>query len=67
MGIASLDMRISDVKFLVRCLPKCWPRERLKPVAEYAPDLFLVVSAEMLALWPFRVILRDYTLVTLGP
>jgi hypothetical protein len=29
--------------------------------------LFLVVSAEMLTLLPFPVILREYTLVTLGP
>jgi hypothetical protein len=29
--------------------------------------LFLVVSAEMLALLPFPMGLRDYTLVTLDP
>jgi hypothetical protein len=29
--------------------------------------LFLVISAEMLALLPFPVGLRDYTLVTLSP
>jgi hypothetical protein len=52
---------------LVCYLPKCWPRERLKPVEEYPPELFLVVSNEMLALLPFPAVLRDYTLVTLGP
>jgi hypothetical protein len=46
---------------------KCWPRERLKPVEEFPPGLFLVVFAEMLALLPFPVSLRDCALVTLGP
>jgi hypothetical protein len=38
-------------------------------VRREAPVLgrFLVVSAEMLALPPFPVVLRDYTLVTLDP
>jgi hypothetical protein len=48
-------------------LPKCWPPERLKPVEEFPPGLFLVVSHEMLALLLFPVALRDYTLVTLDP
>src|SRR5258707_1020905 len=30
------------------CSPTCWPGERLKPVEEEPPGLFLVVSAEML-------------------
>ena len=34
---------------------------------EIPSRLFLVVSAEMLALLPFPVVLRDYTLVTLDP
>jgi hypothetical protein len=52
---------------LVCYLPKCWTRERLKPVEESPPGLFLVVSPERLTLLPFPVALRDYTLVTLGP
>jgi hypothetical protein len=48
-------------------LPKCWPHERLKPVEEYPPGLFLVVFDEMLVLLPFPVVLRDYTLVATGP
>jgi hypothetical protein len=48
-------------------LPKCWPPERLKPVKEFPPVLFLVVSHEMVALLQFLVVLRDCTLATLGP
>jgi hypothetical protein len=51
----------------VCCLPKGWPRERLKPGEEYPPGHFLVVSAEMLALLLFPVALRDCALVTLDP
>jgi hypothetical protein len=49
------------------CLPKCWLCERLEPVEKIPPGLFLVVSAEMLVLLPFPVVLQDYTLVTLDP
>ena len=42
--------------------------KRSVPRGEQFPQgLFLVVSAEMLALLPFAVILRDYSLVALGP
>lgn len=39
----------------------------LKLVEEYSLGLFVVVSPELLALLPFPVVLRDYTLVTLDP
>jgi hypothetical protein len=39
----------------------------MKPGEESPPGLFLVVSAEMLVLLPFPVVLRDYTFVTIGP
>jgi hypothetical protein len=38
------------VKSSVVYLPKYWPLERLKRVAEFPPGLFLVVFAKMLAL-----------------
>ena len=41
--------------------------EKAELSREIPSRLFPVVSAEMLALLPFPVALRDYTLVTLGP
>jgi hypothetical protein len=41
--------------------------EKAELSREIPSRLFLVVSPEMLALLPFPVVLRDYTLVTLGP
>jgi hypothetical protein len=52
---------------MVCCLPECWPLERLKRVEKYPPGLFLIVSVEMLALLLSFVVLRIYTLLTLGP
>jgi hypothetical protein len=40
--------------------------EKAELSREIPSSLFLVVFAEMLALQPFPVVLRDYTLVTLG-
>jgi hypothetical protein len=39
----------------------------LKSVAEFSPGFCVVVFHGMLALVPFPVFLRAYTLVTLGP
>jgi hypothetical protein len=39
----------------------------MKPVEEFPLGLFRVDSHEMLARLPFPVVLRDYTLVTIGP
>jgi hypothetical protein len=41
--------------------------EKAETSRDIPSRLFLVVSAEMLALLPFPVALRDYTLVTLDP
>jgi hypothetical protein len=54
-GIAKA-LRVRQVLYNLCYLLKCWPRERLKPVAKFAPGLFLVVSTEMLALLPFACV-----------
>jgi hypothetical protein len=41
--------------------------EKAETSRDIPSRLFLVVSAEMLALLPFPVVLRDFTLVTLEP
>jgi hypothetical protein len=41
--------------------------EKAETSRDISSRLFLVVSAEMWALLPFPVSLRDYTLVTLDP
>jgi hypothetical protein len=41
--------------------------EKAETSRDILSRLFLVVSAEMLALLPLPVVLRDYTLVTLDP
>jgi len=41
--------------------------EKAELSREIPSHLFLVVSAELLALLPSPVVLRDYTLVTPGP
>jgi hypothetical protein len=41
--------------------------EKAELSRDFPSRLFLVISAEMLALRTFPVVLRDYTLVTLAP
>jgi hypothetical protein len=41
--------------------------EKAETSREIPSRLILVVSAEMLVLLPFPVVLQDYTLVTLDP
>ena len=54
------------VRCIIVLLAGMLAAEKAELSREIPSSLFLVVFAEMLALQPFPVVLRDYTLVTLG-